>query len=404
VRRTQDEKAYPVRVIHVGHECDLALLEITAQADRFFASARPLALGALPAVRSEVFTYGYPTGGKRISFTRGVVSRIEMHRYVHTGNRSFLTVQTDAAINPGNSGGPVIQDEHVVGVSFQGNPRLENTGFFIPTPVVRHFLEDIEDGRYDGFITPDFNAVPLRSRAEREWLGSPRENQGVLIDAFLPGSRMAEHLRVDDIIYRVGNTTIGTDGTALFDGNRLHWSAALMNAQSGDVLEFEILRNRKTEILKFPVFPYNTDAAQGTQFDVRPKYRVYAGLVFTPLSRNYLVSLGRAGHNLELLYQLLHHSFEHPDDRRSEPVVLSHALPHSVNADLVIKGPAVVDRVNNVRVASMADLARGFEACSNGFHFIEFTSGQFEALDRAACDAAQSEILSQHGIAQGARQ
>lgn len=79
-----------------------------------------------------VVTYGYPAGGEQISYTRGVVSRIELQNYVHIGNRSLLAVQTDAAINPGNSGGPVIQDDRVVGVAFQGVPGLENAGFFIP--------------------------------------------------------------------------------------------------------------------------------------------------------------------------------------------------------------------------------------------------------------------------------
>ena len=27
-----------------------------------------------------------------------------------------------------------------------------NTGYVIPTPVIRHFLEDIKDGVYDGYV------------------------------------------------------------------------------------------------------------------------------------------------------------------------------------------------------------------------------------------------------------
>src|SRR4029077_3455777 len=100
----------------------------------------PLAFGKLPHVRTTVTTYGYPAGGEQISYTRGVVSRIELQNYVHTGNRSFLGVQTDAAINPGNSGGPVLQDGLVVGVAFQGAQGLENTGFFIAPQVINHFL------------------------------------------------------------------------------------------------------------------------------------------------------------------------------------------------------------------------------------------------------------------------
>ena len=37
----------------------------------------------------------------------------------------------------GDLGGPVIQDDRVVGVAFQGIAGLENTGFFIPPPVIQ---------------------------------------------------------------------------------------------------------------------------------------------------------------------------------------------------------------------------------------------------------------------------
>ena len=109
------------------------------ESDSFFNGLEPLDVGELPKVRSTVITYGYPAGGEQISYTRGVVSRIELQSYTHIGNRGYLAAQTDAAINPGNSGGPVIQEDKVVGVAFQGIPGLENTGFFIPPPLIQHF-------------------------------------------------------------------------------------------------------------------------------------------------------------------------------------------------------------------------------------------------------------------------
>jgi hypothetical protein len=89
--------------------------------ESFFEGIPPVEFGDLPEVRSAVVTYGYPAGGEQISYTRGVVSRIELQNYVHIGNRSLLAVQTDAAINPGNSGGPVIQDDRVVGGGLPGS-------------------------------------------------------------------------------------------------------------------------------------------------------------------------------------------------------------------------------------------------------------------------------------------
>ncbi|HAM71750.1 MAG TPA: peptidase S1, partial [Verrucomicrobiales bacterium] len=103
VRRYQDPRPYPAKVRFVGHDCDLAVLEV--EDESFYEGLEPLPIGEMPKVRSTVVTYGYPAGGEQISYTRGVVSRIELQNYAHIGNRSFLGVQTDAAINPGNSGG-----------------------------------------------------------------------------------------------------------------------------------------------------------------------------------------------------------------------------------------------------------------------------------------------------------
>jgi S1-C subfamily serine protease len=56
---------------------------------------------------------------EKLSITEGVVSRIEHSNYAHSG-AYLLTCQIDAPINAGNSGGPVIQDDKIVGVAFQG--------------------------------------------------------------------------------------------------------------------------------------------------------------------------------------------------------------------------------------------------------------------------------------------
>ncbi len=42
----------------------------------------------------------------------------------------------------------------VVGVAFQGysGDVAQAVGYMIPTPVIKHFLQDIEDGRYDRYM------------------------------------------------------------------------------------------------------------------------------------------------------------------------------------------------------------------------------------------------------------
>jgi S1-C subfamily serine protease len=103
-----DPVPHEARVVAAAHDADLALVE-PVEPDLLEAVPK-LQLGGLPKLRTVVETYGFPTGSDQLSSTRGVVSRVDMQVYVHSGVDRHLAVQTDAAINPGNSGGPVVQD------------------------------------------------------------------------------------------------------------------------------------------------------------------------------------------------------------------------------------------------------------------------------------------------------
>jgi S1-C subfamily serine protease len=123
VRLHGRSKKYPARVLAVSHEADLALL--TVNDPSFFGGAKPLAFGRLPQVEQEVVVYGFPEGGDTLSTTKGVISRIEHHRYVHSQIK-LLAMQLDAAVNAGNSGGPVIVDGLIVGVVMQSLKKAES--------------------------------------------------------------------------------------------------------------------------------------------------------------------------------------------------------------------------------------------------------------------------------------
>jgi len=286
VHRYQDPRPYLARVKFIAHDCDLALLEV--EDESFFNGLESLRFGDLPKVRSAVVTYGYPAGGEQISYTRGVVSRVELQNYAHSGNRAFLTVQTDAAINPGNSGGPVVQEDMVVGVAFQGMPGLENTGFFIPPPVIQHFLKDIEDGQYGGFPMAGIRVVPLQNPAYRRYLKLTDNDEGARVDSLLPISATERLIRPDDVLLRVGRYEVGSDGTVLYEGNRVSASAAFQTAQRGEALPLKVWRQGKETEISLPMNVYSGDRAVGNQYDVLPRYFVYGGLVFTPLSLDYM--------------------------------------------------------------------------------------------------------------------
>jgi len=400
VRKYQDAKPYLAQVEFVGHDCDLAIL--TVEDESFFDGLPPLEFGDLPRVRSTVVTYGYPAGGEEISYTRGVVSRIEMSPYSHIGNRRLLSVQTDAAINPGNSGGPVIQDDRVVGVAFQGIQGLENTGFFIPPQVIQRFLKDIEDKRYDGVPLAGIGITSLQNPAYRAMLKLPDNNLGARVDSIRPESNAKNVLRLDDVILRLGEFPVASDGTILYEGNRVFCALGFQLSQSGDYVPLQIWRDGKVQDVKVQVAITTEDRPEGNQFDVKPRYYVFGGLVFTPLSRDYLRDAGRASSDssaAELTYELYFRAREYPDSTRDEPVVLSSVLSDSVNANFSLRGHVLVDRINGVRIEKMADVIRAFETSTNAQDLIEFgKQRQFECLDHAEALRANAKILKTYGV------
>jgi S1-C subfamily serine protease len=406
VRRYQDPRPYIARVKFFASDCDLAILEVDDE--RFFNGMQALEFGDLPQVRSTVVTYGYPAGGEQISYTRGVVSRIELQNYVHIGNRSYLAAQTDAAINPGNSGGPVIQDDKVVGVAFQGISGLENTGFFIPTTLVQHLLKDIEDGTYDGYPQAGIRFVSLQNDAYRKFLGLEDNDLGARIDHIFDVPSTREKLKIDDVVLKVGDYDVGSDGTIVYQGNRVFLGVAIADIQSGEKLPFKIWRDKKEMTIDVPLYTYSNDRAEGNQYETLPRYYVYGGLVFTPLSRDYMKTLGGSWtdpSNSELFYELFYHRHEHPETARKEPIVLSTVLPHAVNANFDVRGRALVDKINGKKINRLEDVIEAIESApTNGQHTLQFyPEKSFECLDRADVNAANAEILKAYGIAKDRR-
>jgi len=406
VHRYQDPRPYIARVKYFASDCDLAILEVDDE--RFFNGMQALEFGELPQVRTTVITYGYPAGGEQISYTRGVVSRIELQSYVHAGNRAYLAAQTDAAINPGNSGGPVIQDDKVVGVAFQGISGLENTGYFIPTTLVQHLLKDIEDGQYDGFPQAGIRFVSLQNDAFRKFLGLPDNDLGARVDHIFDVPTTRELLKQDDVILKVGPYDVGSDGTIVYEGNRVFVGVAIADIQSGEKLPFKIWRDKKEIDLDVPLYTYTNDRAEGNQYDTLPRYYVYGGLVFTPLSRDYMKTLPGAWTdpaNTDLFYELFYHRHEQPETARKEPIVLSTVLPHAVNANFDVRGHSLVDKINGKKINQLEDVIAAIEESPpGGQHTFEFyPEKSFECLDRSDVGAANAEILKSYGIAKDRR-
>lgn len=405
VYRNGDPEPHQAEVLHVAHDCDLALLK-PVETD-LLADAPALPFGGLPALGSTVETYGYPMGGRQIASTRGVVSRIEVKLYTHSGADYHLAAQTDAAINPGSSGGPVVQDGKVVGVAFQAAPDLENVGFIIPSEVVEHFLTDASDGTYTGYPELGISYATQESPAARRKAGLEPGESGVVVDYVFRDSSADGHIAPGDMILEIDRHAVANDGTVLRDGLRLDLGVLLDSHQVGDTARLRVLRDGARLPVELTMRAYPPLQRFAKVYDELPRYYVYAGLVFVPLGRDTLETFGEAwASNAEkhLLYEYFQRIFTEPESMTREPVVMLRRLDHAVNANGAWPSNLVVERINGHEIGSLEDVIQAIQDGHERFHVLEFAYyGRFMALDREAADAAHAEILERYGVAEDRR-
>jgi S1-C subfamily serine protease len=198
-QKHNDPQRYQARVTFISHEADLAL--ITVDEPGFFSDLKALSIGDLPDPHEEVSVYGYPMGGKTLSITKGILSRVEQQIYAHA-SAFLLAGQIDAAINPGNSGGPVIVDEQIVGVVMQANSggRSENLGYFVPPSIIHHVLQDSLDNINDGFPDLGFRTQTLDSPSAKAAYRLKPDQNGVLVIKVFEDSPTFGILQQNDVI------------------------------------------------------------------------------------------------------------------------------------------------------------------------------------------------------------
>ena len=406
LRKENIARRYPARVAFIGHDCDLAVL--TVDEESFFDGTVPLELAEIPNVNSTVSTYGFPVGGNRISVTEGVVSRVETDTYVHSGADAHLVIQTDAAINPGNSGGPVIQNGKVVGVAFQGIRQAENIGYMIPTTVIRHFLLDIEDGKYDGFGSLGVILYPgLHSTSYKDYLKVPPDEDGIIVIATMMHSSVESIFQPNDVLTRIDNYNVDNDGMVQIYGLRLHISEAIETKHIGQTAQLTFYRDGKrmtetaTIALNRPIFEY------ARQYDIPPRYVCFAGLTFVPATRNFLETWGRdwrtdIPHYLRYLFK---NSIQLNTDRqRKEYVVLAEIMPDEVNSYAGDFRSQPVETINGVTIWSLDDVYKAFKQSVDDFYVIKFMgNNRTLPIDAKKAQLRHQIVLDKYNIPAEAR-
>ena len=125
-----------------------------------------------------------------------------------------------------------------------------------------------------------------------------KEQTGILVNRIYPDSPARGILRKGDIIVSIDGITVANDGTIEFrKGERTFFTYLLQLKQINDKVGLSILRDgRKMDATIGLSRASDFDRlVPQRQYDVAPTYFIAGGLVFEPLTLNYLMEFGPTG-------------------------------------------------------------------------------------------------------------
>ena len=398
VQAHQSSQRKKAEVLAVSPEMDLAVITVR---DKSFFEGRPaLELAAeIPKLKDVVTAYGYPIGGEQLSITEGIVSRVESVSYALDG--FGLRIQVDAALNPGNSGGPALGAGKIMGLVFSGMRNADNIGYLIPAEEVQTFLDDVEDGNYDGKVRLYGRFQTVENDALRQKLHLSEEQGGMMVTE--PVSDEQDYpLREFDVITRVGDYALDRQGNIQVDDDlKLTFHYAVPKVAKDDKVSLGIWRDGKELEVLVPVAAHRELLIKPLRGSY-PNYFVFGPLLFTPASQDLIARLKGPGQSMLAVREspLLARRLDRPSFEGEEIVVLGPRLfPHRVTEGYDPQFFAVVDDINDQKVKNLRHVVEILRDLEDEFITIRL-AGSYETLmfRRDEIEDAMEEILEDEGI------
>ena len=140
-------------------------------------------------------------------------------------------------------------------------------------------------------------------------------------------------------------------------------------------------------------WPYLT---QARQYDVRPRFVLFGGLVFQPLSSSFYATLQNKSTTLRYYYtQFLGKELylKHP-----EVVVISKVLPDPINTYQKRFVNTIVDEINGIKIKSLEDVAAAFKKQEDFYVIRVVGDPQPLVMEAKAVNEARERILRRYRI------
>jgi hypothetical protein len=236
------------------------------------------------------------------------------------------------------------------------------------------------------------------------YLRIPEADGGVVLIDVPERSPTAAVLKPRDVILEVDGFAVDHQGDYEdpIYGKLMLENLSTRGKWAGDRVHLKIWRDGAPLEVDYVLPPVELAArlVPEAAYDRPPEYLIVGGLIFEPLTRNYLRSWG-ADWERAAPFRFAQFRLEEPSPDRPGVVILSSVLPENFNLGYFDLQQLVLERVNGRRVSWLRDLQEALAKPQGDFHVFEFLKGeslQRLVLDAKRLEAATQRVLDRYGI------
>jgi len=275
----------------------------------------------------------------------------------------------------------------------------------VPAPVIKHFLDDYDDGYYDGFPRAGFGFVSLQDPQLRRYLGVPAQGNGVFITTIMPGSGADKAgMQEGDVLMAINEFAIDKFGeyTVPDFGHQSIAHLTTTRSHVGDSAILHIVRDGKHQYLManlefvplshYPIEPYILDKPA--------EFIIVGGLVIQELSGQYLNEWG-SNWAKKAPRRLLHYDRNQWDlfEPGERIVILSQVLSSAANIGFSNLNFLRIEAINGMEIRKLHDVVEALKTPIDGFHKISFDEfPNYIVLKADTLEAENAQIQARYHL------